>query len=367
MKFAIVSLPITPRQAPKLGLMLVPYIGDVISKKMGISHVLGLNVNGLKLDPNDIESNVSGYLSANAKFGITPEFVWRDDQQENVYWIGVFFSRLEAEGFIVKEARELLRCPCGVVETLVSANNISGVRRLYETNGGEMVCRVCGGSLVKEVAEVYLFNIPSVPINDWHITPEFTKREMVNMAERFTGLGLLVSRTRDSAIPLWTGKEHIFLDADFGWQMYLPILSRFGYQPVALIGGQKNLLGCYLAMVLSYLIDKTVPELVVPAYCKIANERDGVELNAFGSWDRSRARLFMASHCTFQKKEVNFDLTLLRPMSHFLRKMVQQSGLSKECTLVEALQACEGKCVRKAILEKRARHSKDEGVFWDFL
>lgn len=352
--------------APKLGLMLVPYIVDVLSKKMEISRVLALNVNGLKLDTNNIGDHVSGYIFANSQLGITPDFVWRDDQQENVYWIRVFFHQLEAEGYIRKELREILRCPCGVVETLSSADNISDTRKLYDTVDGNARCRICKKSLIKEIVNVYLFKIPRVPINRY-ISPEFTRREIHNMSERFSGLSLLISRTRDTAISLWTGKEHIYLDADFGWQMYLPILCRFGYQPVALIGSQKNLFGCYLAMVLSFLIDKTMPGLIVPAYCKVNSSKDVYQLDSFADWGQSVTRLYLASHCTFQKKEVVFDTSSIRLVSYVVRRMGLVSGPAKRLSLSEAVSACEGKNIRKALFEKRANRTIDESIFSNLL
>jgi len=356
LRSAIVSLPITPRKNPTLGLILIPFLMDVLSKKMGVDRVLALNVNGSKLYGEDIEIHAQGYVQANSNFGIIPHSIWRDDQQENMYWINVFFQQLFADGIITMEDRELLRCPCRAVETLALAENRSETRRLYEKKEGLSHCKICGGIVTNEIDSVYLFRVPSIPVN-WHVFPEFTKKEILHTMKRFTGTQLLISRTRPSALPLWTGQEHIFLDVDFAWQLCLPILRRFGYQPVVLVGSQKNLFGCYLTMLLLYLIDKTTVELVVPAYCKTAKEEGGSKLMDFPNWNKSHARLFLAAHCTFHKKEVSFDPSLLKSIARMPPTSAMQAVQSRGQQLSEALLECEGVTIRDLLSSHNYTHN----------
>ncbi len=358
---SIVSIPITPRSTPKLGLMLIPFIMDVIGNKMGLDKVLALNVSGSKLFNDNVESCVQEYFQANSGLGIAPDYIWRDDQKENIYWINILFQQLVADGYVFRDERLILRCPCRVVETLALADNISNTRRLYERVGNVVHCKICGGAILQEKDNVYLFQVPDLLI-DWHITPVFTKMEIVNLAKKFAGVQLLISRTRPSAIPLWTGKEYIFLDVDFGWQLFLPILSRLGHKPEVFIGSQKNLFGCYLSMLLSYLIDKTTPELIVPGYCVTKTMEDKFITDSFLEWNESSARIFLACHSTFRKKEIGFTASLLPLIKRILRKPHVRVLCQKRLSLSEAINQCDGSVVRKLLATDKYEHEIFSGM-----
>jgi|GEM_PF-4436969 len=350
-----VSIPITPRGTPKLGLLLIPFIADVLSKKMGIDNVLALNVIGSKLYGDDVESHVAGYLRASHALGIKLSHIWRDDQKENIYWTNLFFQQLMADGYIVRDRQILSRCPCRAVETLAIAENFSTTRKLYARVDDIDRCKVCGGPVRSEEDIVYLFEIPAVPVI-WHITPSFSKTEIVNLEKRFAGTRILISKTRSSAIPLWTGKEHIFLDVDFGWQLFLPILRRFGYQPLVLVGSQKNLFGSYLTLLLSYLIDKTMPELVVPGYCITKDKVDEQALSVFSEWDKVVTRMFMGCHCTFRKKEMVFSPSLLRLIERVIGQVDQSIQYSsRQLPLCDAISECEGHIIRRLFVSGKSR------------
>jgi hypothetical protein len=355
---AIVTIPITPRQMPKLGLMLIPFIMDVLSKKMGIDKVLALNIGGMKLRGNT-EAHVRGYLQANSALGIDPDHVWRDDQNENTYWVNTFFQQLMSDGYIIKDEQLLLRCPCRAVETLASAENSSNTRKLYERTDDSLRCKVCNGAVISETDVVYLFQVPQVPVN-WQIAPDFTRKEIVNLAKRFVGLRLLISRTRSSAVPLWTGKEYIFLNVDFCWQLFLPTVRRFGYQPIVFVGSQKNLFGCYISILLSYLIDKVIPELIVPGYCITKTEADKVMLDSFPNWNKSITRTFLAGHCTFRKKELVFTPSILRLIECVTDQLKVEILRSKSLSLPEAMSECEAFIIRDLLAT--GKHEREINV-----
>lgn len=361
LKPAIVTIPITPREAPKIGLLLIPFVMDVISKKMGIYEVMSLSVSGSKLLTGNTENHVQKYLQANRFLGINPSFIWRDDQKENIYWINIFFEQLQANGFITKSDQLLLRCSCRAVETLASAENYSSARKLYTTRNKITFCKICKKSIRQEMDAVYLFRIPdhsqiSTAITNWDILPEFTKLEITNLMKDFKGTKLLVSKTRPSAIPLWIGRDHIFLDVDFGWQLILPIIRRFGYDPKILVGSQKNLLGCFLIMLLSHLIDETSSTLIVPGYCVSNKESDQI-LNLFLNWEKAITRIFLACHCTFKKKDWAFNVSLLKLIRRAMKEL-PTDGKSRELqlSLGEAINECEGMPLRKLLASKQYKH-----------
>mgnify|MGYP001561961177 CR=1 FL=1 len=350
---AIVTLPITPRTSPKLGLMFIPFIMDILGKKIGTKRVLGLNVSGSKLFGQDVEKHAQGYINTNSWLGIIPDNVWRDDQKENIYWINMFFQQLQADGYVVKDNRAVLRCPCRVVEMLATADNMSRKKRLYEDVLGVMYCKICKSPVIKEIDTVYLFKIPHFQPIPGSIIPSFTHKEVLNLAERFSGTELLISRSRPSAISLWTGKTHVFLDVDFGWQLYLPILRRYGFDPFVLVGSQENLFGCYLMLLLQHLIDNESSTLVVPGYCRTKHLKDEAIMKTFQEWNHNAVRLYLASHVTFRKKELVMDTSLISLTNQVAQYGIRSKLQSPQQSLLESLDAFEGYVIRQLIVAAR--------------
>lgn len=303
---SIVTLPITPRILPGQGLLFHPFLMDVLGNQLKLDKILCLNVKGAKLCAEEVDSNVSGYIEANSHIGVCPDYIWRDDQRENTYWVNVFFRELERRGHIRKSRREIFRCGCGAVETLSVADNVSTKKRLYENIDGRNVCKLCLGHVVVRNEDVYLFKIPKFVPATGDIIPGFSCREIHNLGNQFEGIELLISRSRPSAFCIWTGRANIFLDVDFVWQLSLSILDRYGFRPSVLLGSHKNLFGCYLMLLLYNIISGVTCKLVIPGYVNNLKIKSTSDLNP------NALRLFFASHTTFDKKELSADLSLLR-------------------------------------------------------
>jgi len=359
---AIVTLPITPRKSPKIGLMFIPFIMDVLGKKIGIKKMLGLNVNGAKLFDQDIEDNVCGYINVNSWLGIVPDKIWRDDQKENIYWINTFFQQLQNNGYIIRDNRLILRCSCKAVEMLAVADNISLRKRLYEKVSNIIHCKICKTPVVEMVDNVYLFKIKHFQPSVGSVIPNFTYREVCNLSKRFAGVEFLISRSRPSAMKLWMGKEYIFLDPDFGWQLYLPLIRRYGFDPCILIGSQENLFGCYLMILLQWIIDKKESTLIVPGYCKTKSKSDELITSKFQEWDRNTVRLYLASHVTFRKKEMTIDTSLM----YLINKVILHAARDQFCVpiqqlLMESMNNIEGNKVCRLLTESwRNRKAHEE-------
>lgn len=350
----VVTLPITPRHTPSLGLMLIPFVMDILGKQMGTTKkVLALNVSGAKLVGANVEPHVCGYLKTCEQIGIVPDIIWRDDQRENVYWISRFFRQLVNDGLIIKAERAIKCCPCRIVETLASADNFSDARKLYYWSGGVCLCKICQLPVQEEVDNVYLLRIPKSTV-DFSVTPAFTGVEIANLAGRFAGSELLISRTRDSAIPLWTGREQIFLDPDFAWQLYLPILWQCDCQPSVMVGSQKSLFGCYLAILLLQILIKVRVDLVVPAYCQTINENEDAVISHFREWDRATIRLFLAAHVAYHIKDTRFDVSVLRLIKTLNpSKLGQRIVPAQTLPLGEALNRSSARCLRQLLMKAR--------------
>jgi len=360
----ITTLPITPINRPSIGLVVTSFLMDAFGKKLNRKTALSLNVNGTKLSNQDTEKHVSGYISSLDVLGITPDFIWRDDQEENVFWINLFFNQLQKSGYISREMASVIKCECGAVESLAEAENISPSRTLCFIDKGKMYCRLCN-SEVREFRElVYLFNFPA-SIGLKKVFPSFYIKEIEAMILKFKDYKFLISRSRPSALALWTGEGNIFLDVDFVWQMFLPILRRHGYDPTTLIGGNKNLMACCFSMIMSHLIDQRDVSLIIPPYYlapgrKSLKGEQYLSDNLVSEYDQKSVRLLLATAINWTKKESVLDLNLIKLISKMSYRIY---GAGKVTDIEAALVNFEGKKIKKLLAQFRktrdAFHSEE--------
>jgi hypothetical protein len=329
LKDCITTLPITPISNPNIGLMVLPFTMDVLGRKIGIDKILSLNVIGAKLYGNQIEECFSGYLSSCGNLDIHPDFVWRDDQGENIFWINKFFHQLKKDGYIVNEYVDIIKCSCGDVESLSMAENFSPSRRLYRNKGDKKYCNLCDSEIKNIKEQVYLFCFPS--FGKIKVFPGFYSKELSAMVNKFTGLKFLISRSRPSALALWTGEEKIFLDVDFIWQMFLLLLRRYGYNPKFLVGSTKNLMACCFAATMLNLIDKKEIDIIIPPYYlalgrKVLKGEDYLLFNLLGKYNAKTIRLLLATAMNWGGKESVLDIGL----GDLISKMVYRINSTEE-------------------------------------
>jgi len=285
--------------------------------------------------------------------------VWKDNQGENIFWINRFFHLLKSRGYIVKEKADIMRCECGIVESLSVAENISATRRLYRTKGGKSYCNFCDGEIIVTNELVYLFRFPDLG-RLITVFPEIYKKELVNMMERFSGFKFLISRTRKSALAIWTGEENIFLDVDFIWQMFLPLLRQYGYSPEFLVGGTKNLMACCFSMVMLKLISNQEIKIIIPPYYLAPQRRQMKGENylverLLERYDIKTVRLFLATAMNWRKKESVLDFNLLELISKISYRLY---SIKETCGMLDAAYGFESGRI-KALLAEARRERKD--------
>lgn len=356
---SVVTLPITPSNNPNIGLMVMPFVMDVLAKRMGLGKILALNVNGAKLYSKNAENYVFGFLESSKNLDILPDFIWRDDQKENIFWINKFFMKLFNEGHIIKERAEIMRCDCRAVESLAIADNFSFSRRIYHEKSGKKFCNLCASEAIKSIEDCYLFIFPDIS-GTVNVHPEFYDNELLNMATRFRGLKFLISRSRNSSCAIWTGHENIFLDVDFIWQMFLPLLRRYGFNPKILIGSTKNILASCFSVAMLKLIDGQEIKLVIPPYY-LAAKREKIKGNDyqfsnFVDYGNKTLRLFLSTAINWSRKETALDFKLLDIISKMAYRIESDKSENAD-NLSEIVADFDGRKI-KEILAK-ARRGRD--------
>jgi len=298
---------------------------DVLGSKLGLNKIISLGVNGLV--KNNSESVVGAYLDSNKKLGIVPDLVWRDDLSETVLLIKEVLKELISLGHITHERAEVIKCPCGVVESLTRADNISLTRKRYE-NGR---CLVCNQNILINTEMVYLFHFPNYAHNlPMRVFPKFYEKEFRSMANKFSGYKFLISRSRSSAFSLG---NMLSLDLDFVWQLFLSVLYRSNYQVEVLVGANRNLMACLFAAIFLYLIDKREVSIIIPPFYlatgrKKLNDKEHSLTLLLSRYRPNTIRLALAAAMNWKKKETVIDfefMELIQKISYRIQSLPQES------------------------------------------
>lgn len=303
---------------------------DVLGTRLGLSKVLAINVNGLKIQRCQIDDAISNYITAVKAAGINPAHVWSDYQDENIYSIHQRFDQLLNNEHIVYRRAAVLRCPCGIVEMLEAADNLSCRRKLYRQLEGVAYCQFCNQPVSKFDELVYLFRFPDIE-NSIIAEPVFYATELRKMAAKFKGNYFLISRKRQSAFPLWSGQNNLYLDVDFIWYLLLPILSSFDFQADVVVGGAKTLMACCFIAAMSEILLHHSPTFVIAPYCYAEGgvplkQAFGHAQEFFAAYGAETVRLFLATGLNWRKKESTLEarlLPLLQKLSYRMKSCVK--------------------------------------------
>lgn len=360
----ITCLPITPVIKPNLGLLVIPFVLDVLGNRLNLKKVLSINTNGLKLLPGETEKALREYISISQKIGIEINHVWHDDQASNIEQTKKLFTQLVEMGYVTREETEIRRCPCGAVEMLASAKNWSERRKVYRSQNGQDYCKLCKHSLATFNETAYLFCFPEIEQTAIQVQPAFYSKDLEQLIKRFSGCRLLVSRHRQSKFPLLNKQEDVFLDVDFAWCFQLPLLDTLGYQPEIVVGSLKNLMACYFMATISWIFNRHIPAFVITPYCYA--EQHELLKNAFSSADeftkkygRQTTRLFLSSGLNWRQKESTIEarlLPLLEKLSYRIKSLSRKYN-----TIEEALSDFDGMEIKRMI--GQVRKTRDEHGF----
>lgn len=320
MEGCITTLPITPKANPGINLMIQPFVMDVFGAKMGLERIISLcPISGFGSNGNN--NDATCYIKSNEMFDIRPDFVWRNDYDQNISLTKKMIHELFSLGYILQEKTEIVKCPCGVVESLAIAENISFSRKKYKNNR----CVACGHEVFKTEDLVCLFCFPSrtelLPVQ---IFPKFYEKEFNDMFRRFSGHKFLISKSRPSAFNFEIQGNNTLLDIDFVWQLFLSSLYRSGHNIKFLVGSNKSILACLFAVIFFNILDKKEISIIIPPYC-LAPGRKELEDTQYAlssllaKDDAKTIRLMLATAMNWKLKEsvIDFEiLEVIRKISH---------------------------------------------------
>lgn len=97
--------------------------------------------------------------------------------------------------------------------------------------------------------------------------------------------------------------------------MFLPLLRRYGHNPLFLVGGNKNLMACCFAGMILKLIDGEEISVIIPPYY-LAPGRESLKKdeylmsNLLLKYDTKTIRLLLSTAMNWEKKESVLDISL---------------------------------------------------------
>lgn len=320
MEGCITTLPITPKANPCINLMIQPFVMDVFGAKMGLERIISL-CSSSGFGSNGNNNDETDYIKSNEMLGIRPDFVWKNNCDQNKSLVKKMIHELFSMGYILQEKAKIIKCPCGVVESLAVAENISFSRKKYKNNK----CVMCGQEIFKIEDLVFLFCFPNrEKMLLGQIFPKFYEKELNNMFRRFSGHKFLISKSRMSAFDFEIQGNNRLLDIDFVWQLFLSSLYRSGHNVKFLVGSNKSIMACLFSVVFFNILDKKEISIIIPPYCLAPGRQELKDAQyalsrLLAKDDAKTIRLMLATAMNWKLKEsvIDFEiLDVIRKHSH---------------------------------------------------
>jgi len=312
MRQSITTLPISPTEKPHLGLCLMPFFMDMLGKNLGLERVLSLNIQGLKYKLTSTQSEkiqlAQNYANSLNKLDIFPDHIWRDDLNEFMLFAQNVLTDLLKQDKLKIANRTVIKCPCGKVEYLKGATNLSLKRRLFAESVDGKNCKSCGGMLVEKNIPVCLYPMTVTCRNK--IIPSSAETSFNNMMRAFSGVEYLVSKTRVTHFSLnLPGQEELGIDPDFLWSLMIPHLHSKGLPPKFVISSRKNLLASLSIAMVAESLGYSDTTFIFPPYLVGPNRTNVCDFGSVDSlieqFGKSTVRAFLVSSLNWQSTEAS--------------------------------------------------------------
>lgn len=244
---AVITLPMKPHRKEKIGMIVIPSIADVFAKRLGAKSYLGINLMDSYVKREDFVTN---YYDLLYQMNIDFDSVWVDKEEQETLFKNV--QKLIDNGFVKEKNMNMLRCPCGVIDMKMGSENDFVTKRSYEVRNDEIYCKECG-KICKCVKEnVLVFNSGNIEFKGETI-PSRISKEQQEFHQKLKNEDILVSRLRNTNIPVVVNGKKYNIDVDFAVLTYL---ACFDEKRKVIIGSNHHIYQMYLMELLSKCLGK---------------------------------------------------------------------------------------------------------------
>lgn len=211
----ITTMPIKPYKNINVGLMIAPTLCDVFGSILKCKKVLTFN---LMHSYDEKQENLKKYTDSIEKFKIKYNEIIKDVDFVNEYLKRV--EQLYKKGTIIIKNGPIIRCDCGRVEMSKSALNNYSNGDLYYWKNNKIMCKLCRKEC-KEYSQKSLYlEIKKEFCNDISITPNFSKKVVNDLTNKFLNQMLLISKNRQNDYNIRIEGEKYNIDIDMLWIMF---------------------------------------------------------------------------------------------------------------------------------------------------
>ncbi len=214
----IITLPISPRNAPTIGYWLTPVAGDMLRRRRGKDNYR-IIVGALGAHEPRVE-DVTRFQQTLDALGVKGDIVLDAAYAEDFYGCA---TRLLECSAVKMTPEECYVCSCGALELPCSQARYLKQKTFKIDASGEMYCARCGEKAARQtIKRTYiLFKRAAIrqALNDVRVVPEFYRTEFSDLAEQIAVNGICISRNRETAF-CFAGT---YLDVEFVWETLLCI------------------------------------------------------------------------------------------------------------------------------------------------
>ena len=226
----VLTMPISPPEVEKQGILSLCMISSVLSKKMGADAYLCLNLNNSYRD-KDVSKN--DFLKSLGQVGLGGERIWEDSLDQSHVLNNI--NRLMERGDIFSKEVASLVCGCGRVDCKEESLEHIKDTKLISKRDGDLFCNVCDTKCETVTVEALVFRVPDIDY-DVKTVPGWLEKEMKELHRKFVGAELMISKVRPTSLTFDIGEKKFNIDNDFCTFNYL---SSFKQDRKVIVGGPK--------------------------------------------------------------------------------------------------------------------------------
>lgn len=251
---AVITLPMKPHRKEKIGMIVIPSIADVLAKRIGAKSYLGVNLMDSYVKRSDFINN---YYDLLYQMNIDVDDVWVDTENEIKLFSNV--QKLIDNGFIKEKKIKVLRCPCGVIDMKSGSANDFVTKRSYIMKNNEAYCKECGEKCKDTIEKVLVFNAGNIEFKS-NTLPSRIAKDQQEFHKRLKDEDILISRYRDTKVPVIVNGTKYNIDIDFAELTYL---SCFDEKQRVIIGSNHHIYQMYMMQLLQQCLGNNAENLYV--------------------------------------------------------------------------------------------------------
>jgi hypothetical protein len=170
-----------------------------------------------------------------------------------------FLCGFIGNGFIKEKKLKVLRCPCGVIDMKSGSANDFVTKRSYIMKDNEVYCKECGEKCRDSIEKVLVFNASNIDFKSKTL-PSRIAKDQLEFHKRLKDEDILVSRVRDTKVPVVVNGTKYNIDIDFAALTYL---SCFDENQRVIIGSNHHVYQMYMMQLLQQCLGNESENLYV--------------------------------------------------------------------------------------------------------